>query len=132
MYITGIIYSSTILLFYLCWFVLFVVDFNYIYDYTVMCDCLVVFGCLIMDTASADKLLNYALALCSLLSVALRYVNRDCSGCDPQSCSDSNICLFNSCCSLRSYTNIVINLVPLATACGRIISIRRHRNKSNV
>ena len=132
MYITGIIYSSTILLFYLCWFVWFTVDFNYIYDYTVLCDCIVVLGCLLMDTAKADKLLNYALALCSLLSVALRYVNRDCNGCGTGVCSDSNACLFNSCCSLRSYTDIFINVVPLTTACVRIISIGRHRKKQNV
>jgi hypothetical protein len=126
MFIVGIIYSSTALLFYLFWFIWFPVNLSYIYDYTVLCDLLIISGCLIMDTSEPDKLLNYALAACSLMSVALRYVNRDCSGCDD--ICDVDACLYNSCCSLRSYTNLVILLVPLATAGVRIISTKRYRN----
>lgn len=124
MFIAGVIYSSTVLLFYLFWFVFFPTNLSYIYDYTVMCDVLIICGCILMDTAKSDKLLNYALAACSLMSVALRYVNRDCD------CSDlcDDDCLYNSCCSLRSYTHLVMLLVPVATAGVRVISIRRFRN----
>ena len=125
MFIAGVIYSSAVLLFYLFWFIFFPTNLSYIYDYTVMCDLLIICGCLLMDTAKSDKLLNYALAACSLMSVALRYVNRDC---DCNDLCDDDACLYNSCCSLRSYTHLVMLLVPVATAGVRIISIRRFRN----
>lgn len=124
MFITGIIYSSTTILFYLIWFLWFPVDFNYIYDYTVLCDCIIAVGCLLMDTSKSDKLLNYALAVCSLMSLALRYVNTDCTGCSTM-CTDIDTCLYSSCCSLRSYTNLIINIVPIATAGIRTISIQK-------
>jgi hypothetical protein len=121
MFIQGIIYSTTVLTMYIFWFVWFSADFNYLYDYTILCDFLVVFCCLLLDTATPDKPLNYALAGCALLSVALRFVNTDCAGCGD--CSE--LCAHNACCSHRSYTGLLVNVVPLVTAGIRTITIRR-------
>lgn len=121
MFITGIIYSTTVLIMYIFWFFWFSADFNYLYDYTVLCDTLVVFCCLLLDTAAPDKPLNYALAACALLSVALRFVNTDCTGC--ADCSE--LCAHDACCSRRTSTSLLLNVVPLLTAGLRTITIRR-------
>ncbi len=120
MFITGIIYSTAVLIMYIFWFVWFSADFNYLYDYTILCDFLIVFCCLLLDTATPDKPLNYALAGCALLSVALRFVNTDCTGCGD--CSEH--CAQNACCSHRSATSLFVNVVPLLTAGLRTITIR--------
>jgi hypothetical protein len=121
MFINGIIYSSIVLIFYIIWFVWFSADFNNLYDYTVLCDCLVVLCCLLLDTAARDKPLNYALAGCALLSVVLRFVSTDCGGCGD--CSEE--CAQNACCSYRATTSLIIELVPFVTAGIRTINIRR-------